>query len=244
MKSGTVESGARTRCSNSNNLKIDAKSNGSNSKAATVSGSKPVAAVANQAKAHRDANVVLSTLIAFKRGNFSVRMPVDQTDLEGKIADALNDVLEISQKTVSEFERISRAVGKYGKITQRASIGSVTGAWADCVESVNSLIGDRVQPSTEVARVIGAVAKGDLSQNMSLEVDGRPLRGEFLHTARVVNTMVQKLNSFTSEVTRVAREVGTEGKLGGQADVPGVGGTWKDLTDSVKPRRLHRSRGC
>ena len=93
--------------------------------------------------------------------------------------------------------------------------------------AVNSLIGDLVQPSTEVARVIGAVAKGDLSQNMSLEVDGRPLRGEFLHTARVVNTMVQQLNSFASEVTRVAREVGTEGKLGGQAVVPGVAGTWR-----------------
>ena len=90
-----------------------------------------------------------------------------------------------------------------------------------------------MQPSTEVARVIGAVAKGDLSQTMSLEVDGRPLRGEFLHTARVVNTMVQQLNSFASEVTRVAREVGTEGKLGGQAVVTGVAGTWKDLTESV-----------
>ena len=98
---------------------------------------------------------------------------------------------------------------------------------------MNSLIGDLVQPSTEVARVIGAVAKGDLSQNMSLEVDGRPLRGEFLHTARVVNTMVQQLNSFASEVTRVAREVGTEGKLGGQAVVPAVAGTWRDLTESV-----------
>ena len=194
---------------------------------------RPLSAAANGAKARRDANVLLSTLIAFKRGNFSVRMPVDQTDLEGKIADALNDVLEINQKMVSEFERISRAVGKDGKITQRASIGSVTGAWADCVESVNSLIGDLVQPSTEVARVIGAVAKGDLSQNMSLEVDGRPLRGEFLHTARVVNTMVQQLNSFASEVTRVAREVGTEGKLGGQAVVPAVAGTWRDLTESV-----------
>ncbi|MDP8981590.1 MAG: HAMP domain-containing protein, partial [Acidobacteriota bacterium] len=111
--------------------------------------------------------------------------------------------------------------------------GSVTGDWADCVESVNSLISDLVQPSTEVARVIGAVAKGDLAQTMSLEVDGRPLRGEFLHTARVVNTMVQQLNSFASEVTRVAREVGTEGKLGGQAVVTGVAGTWKDLTESV-----------
>src|SRR6202453_1864471 len=228
MKGLTVENSARERGSKSNGSKIVDKANGSKGH-----GGNPAAAVAKGAKARRDANVLLSTLIAFKRGNFSVCMPVDQTDLEGKVADALNDVLEINQKMVNEFERISRAVGKDGKITQRASIGSVTGAWAECVESVNSLIGDLVQPSTEVARVIGAVAKGDLSQNMSLEVDGRPLRGEFLHTARVVNTMVQQLNSFASEVTRVAREVGTEGKLGGQAVVPAVAGTWRDLTESV-----------
>jgi HAMP domain-containing protein/signal transduction histidine kinase/DNA-binding response OmpR family regulator len=181
----------------------------------------------------REANVLLKTLIAFKNGNFSVRMPVDEMGMTGKIADALNDVLELNQRMAREFERISRAVGKEGKITQRASIGPASGAWTDCVESVNSLIGDLVQPSTEVARVIGAVAKGDLSQTMSLEVDGRPLRGEFRHTARVVNTMVDQLNSFASEVTRVAREVGTEGKLGGQALVTGVAGTWKDLTESV-----------
>ncbi len=160
-------------------------------------------------------------------------MPVDLSGTDGKIADALNEIITLNQRMVSEFDRISRTVGKDGKITQRASIGSVTGGWADCIESVNGLIGDLVQPSTEVARVIGAVAKGDLSQTMSLEVDGRPLRGEFLHTARVVNTMVEQLNSFASEATRVAREVGTEGKLGGQAVVTGVAGTWKDLTESV-----------
>jgi HAMP domain-containing protein/signal transduction histidine kinase/CheY-like chemotaxis protein len=180
-----------------------------------------------------ESNVLLKTLIAFKKGNFSVRMPVDQVGVAGKIADALNDILELNEKVVSEFGRISKTVGKEGKITQRASIGAASGEWAECVESVNSLIGDLVQPSTEVARVIGAVAKGDLSQTMSLEVDERPLRGEFLHTARVVNTMVDQLNSFASEVTRVAREVGTEGKLGGQAVVTGVAGTWKDLTESV-----------
>src|ERR1700685_2255685 len=228
MKGVTLENGARSRVSKSDGSKIDGKANGTKSTAKKVTGTVP-----NGMKTRRDANVLLITLIDFERGNFSVRMPVDQTGLEGKIADALNDVLEINQKMVSEFERISRAVGKDGKITQRTSIGSVTGAWAECVESVNSLIGDLVQPSTEVARVIGAVAKGDLSQNMPLEVDGRPLRGEFLHTARVVNTMVQQLNSFASEVTRVAREVGTEGKLGGQAVVPAVAGTWRDLTESV-----------
>src|SRR3979411_607940 len=181
----------------------------------------------------RETNVLLNTLVAFKRGNFDIRMPVDEVGVAGKIADTLNEILELNQKMVSEFARISKAVGKDGKITQRASIGSVTGDWAECVDSVNSLIGDLVQPSTEVARVIGAVAKGDLSQTMSLEVDGRPLKGEFLRTARVVNTMVDQLNSFASEVTRVAREVGTEGKLGGQAVLTGVAGTWKDLTESV-----------
>src|SRR5206468_1214337 len=124
-------------------------------------------------------------------------------------------------------------VGKEGKINQRATLGSASGRWAECLDSVNGLIGDLVQPSTEVARVIGAVAKGDLSQTMALEVDGRALKGEFLRTARVVNTMVTQLNGFASEVTRVAREVGSEGKLGGQAVVPAVAGTWKDLTESV-----------
>ena len=180
-----------------------------------------------------ESNALLKTLIAFRNGNFNVRMPVDRTGIEGKIADALNDVIELNQKMASELDRISRSVGKEGKIAQRASIASASGTWAECVDSVNSLIGDLVQPSTEVARVIGAVAKGDLSQTMSHEVDGRPLRGEFLHTARVVNTMVEQLNSFASEATRVAREVGTEGKLGGQAVVTGVAGTWKDLTESV-----------
>ncbi len=185
------------------------------------------------AAAESEPNLLLKTLIALKKGDFSVRMPVDRVGMEGKIADALNDVIELNQKLCQEFDRISRLVGKEGKIAQRASLGAAAGGWAACIDSVNSLIGDLVQPSTEVARVIGAVAKGDLSQTMALEVDGRPLRGEFLHTARVVNTMVDQLNSFASEVTRVAREVGTEGKLGGQAVVRGVAGTWKDLTESV-----------
>src|SRR5437588_287881 len=180
-----------------------------------------------------DTSTLLKTLIAFRDGDFSVRLPVDQVGVAGKIADTLNDIFKLNQRMASEFARISSAVGKEGKINQRASLGAASGAWADCLESVNGLIGDLVQPSTEVARVIGAVANGDLSQTMAVEVEGRSLKGEFLHTARVVNTMVEQLNSFASEVTRVAREVGTEGKLGGQAMVKGVGGVWKDLTDSV-----------
>jgi len=180
-----------------------------------------------------DTSTLLKTLIAFKDGDFSVRLPVDQTGVAGKIADTLNDIFKLNARMASEFARIGSAVGKEGKITQRASLGAAFGGWSECLDSVNGLIGDLVQPSTEVARVIGAVAKGDLSQTMALEVDGRTLKGEFLHTARVVNTMVEQLNSFASEVTRVAREVGTEGKLGGQAVVKGAGGVWKDLTDNV-----------
>ena len=180
-----------------------------------------------------DANQLLAALIAFKKGDFSVRLPVDQVGLAGKIVDTLNDIFELNENMCGELGRVSTAVGKEGKIGQRASLPSGAGSWASCVESVNSLISDLVQPSTEIARIIGAVAQGDLSQKMSLEAEGRPLKGEFVRTARVVNTMVDQLNSFSSEVTRVAREVGTEGKLGGQAVVTGVAGTWKDLTDSV-----------
>jgi HAMP domain-containing protein/signal transduction histidine kinase/DNA-binding response OmpR family regulator len=175
---------------------------------------------------------LLSVLISLKKGDFSARMPIDGTGIAGKIADALNDVIELNERMAKELERVSAAVGKEGKISQRASL-SAGGGWASCVDAVNSLIGDLVQPSTEIARVIGSVAKGDLAETMPLEVDGRRLKGEFLRTARVVNTMVDQLNSFASEVTRVAREVGTEGKLGGQAVVKGVAGTWKDLTESV-----------
>ncbi len=180
-----------------------------------------------------DARALLRILSAFRRGDFSVRMPVEQTGLVGKVYDTLNEIIDLNDGMRREFERISRVVGKEGKLGQRAALPSAAGAWSACIESTNGLIADLVQPSTEVARVIGAVAKGDLSQTMAVEVDGRTLKGDFLKTARVVNTMVDQLNSFAGEVTRVAREVGTEGKLGGQADVKGVAGVWKDLTDSV-----------
>jgi HAMP domain-containing protein len=132
-----------------------------------------------------------------------------------------------------EFERLGDVVGKQGKINHRARLPGATGSWAASVDAVNNLITDMVHPTAEMARVIGATAKGDLSQTMDLENEERPLRGEFLRIGKVVNTMVGQLGSFASEVTRVAREVGTEGKLGGQAQVKGVAGTWKDLTDNV-----------
>src|SRR5438093_1048017 len=180
-----------------------------------------------------DPKLLLTALVALKQGNFSVRLPLDWSGVGGKIADIFNDVVERNERMAHELERISHVVGKEGRLSQRASIGEVGGAWANSIMSVNALISLLVHPTSETSRVIGAVAKGDLSQTMALEIEGRPLEGEFLRTAKTVNTMVNQLGSFASEVTRVAREVGTEGKLGGQADVKGVAGTWKDLTDSV-----------
>ncbi|WP_437630150.1 HAMP domain-containing protein [Sorangium sp. So ce854] len=197
----------------------------------------PAAAAARSAspveRGGLDRRTLLLSLTALRKGDFSVRLPIDLEGLDGKIADTFNDVVELNEKMAKELHRLSRAVGKEGKLAQRAFIGDVSGAWAEEIACMNELIGDLVHPTAETARVIGAVAKGDLSQMMALEVDGRPLDGEFLRTAKTVNTMVEQLGSFASEVTRVAREVGTEGKLGGQAEVKGVAGTWKDLTDSV-----------
>ncbi len=180
-----------------------------------------------------DPKLLLRSLRAFRKGDFTVRMPLDLTGVAGEVAEAFNDAAELNQGLARELERVAQAVGKEGRIRERGKLNAAAGGWVDCVDSVNSLIGDLVQPTTEVARVIGAVAKGDLGQTMRLDIEGRPLRGEFLRIGEVVNTMVGQLGSFASEVTRVAREVGSEGKLGGQAEVVGVAGTWKDLTDNV-----------
>ena len=176
---------------------------------------------------------ILSALTALQRGNASVRLPAEWPGLFGKVAEVFNDVVEHNQRMYSELERLSRVVGREGKLNKRASLGYVSGFWRDSIDCVNALIDDLVHPTSETARVIGAVAQGDLGQTMALEIEDRPLQGEFLRTARTINKMVNQLGSFASEVTRVAREVGTEGKLGGQAKVKGVAGTWKDLTDSV-----------
>jgi hypothetical protein len=180
-----------------------------------------------------DSRLLLRVLTDYRKGDFSARLPVDSTGIAGKIYDTINETIELNSRLTKELERISTVVGKEGKIRHRASLPGAIGGWADCVDSVNSLVGDLIQPISDVSRVIGAVAKGDLSQTMAQEVEGRNLTGEFLRTAKTVNTMVDQLSTFTSEVIRVAREVGTEGKLGGQAKVKGVSGAWKDLTDNV-----------
>jgi HAMP domain-containing protein/CheY-like chemotaxis protein/signal transduction histidine kinase len=180
-----------------------------------------------------DSKLLLKTLQSVRKGDFSVRMPEDRTGTTGKLYDTLNEIIGLNHAMTKEMERISQVVGREGRITQRALLSNATGGWQECVEAVNSLITDLAQPTTEVARVIGAVAKGDLSQSMAMEFEGRPLKGEFLRTAQVINSTLAQLASFASEVTRVAREVGTEGKLGGQAVLRAVSGTWKELTDSV-----------
>jgi len=177
---------------------------------------------------------LLIALKRVKKGDFGVRLTGDR--FEGvpiPVVETFNDVIELNEKLATEFRRISQVVGKEGKIAHRAEISGLEGAWAASLGSVNTLITDLVQPTNEVARVIGAVLRGDLSQTMDTELEGEPIKGEFLRLSKVVNTMVNRLGAFASEVTRVAREVGTEGKLGGQAKVEGVSGTWKDLTDSV-----------
>src|SRR3989441_1272491 len=180
-----------------------------------------------------DRGALLKALRALRKGEFSVRMPMDLVGVDGEIAQAFNDVVEINEMIAEEFARIGNEVGKEGKTGQRAKLPVATGSWQECVESVNTLIGDLVQPTAEVARVIIAEANGDVSQTIVLKIDGRPLRGDFLRMRKVVNTMVNQLGGFAAEVSRVAREVGIDGKLGGQAQVPGAAGTWKDLTDNV-----------
>src|SRR5712671_2140968 len=176
---------------------------------------------------------MLASMLAFRDANFSVRLPSDWDGIDGQIAAAFNQAISYEDRLSSEVERLSRIVGLEGRLRQRMSVPGAIAGWAAKVDCFNTLLDDLVRPTIEISRTIGAVAKGDLGQSMELEVDGRPLEGEFLRAATIVNTMIKQLEVFTSEVTRVAREVGSEGKLGGQAQVREVSGVWKDLTESV-----------
>jgi HAMP domain-containing protein/signal transduction histidine kinase/CheY-like chemotaxis protein len=174
-----------------------------------------------------------NALLNYRSGQFGTRLPHDWNGTLGKIADVMNEILESGDRRARETARICRLVGEEGKLRERFSFAGLVGGWADEIASLNRLIDDLVSPTAEVTRALGAVAKGDLTQSIALERDGRPLEGEFLTSARLVNTMIEQLSVFASEVTRVAREVGADGKLGGQAQVSGASGVWKDLTESV-----------
>src|ERR1700710_2200899 len=176
-----------------------------------------------------DGKALLSVLAQVKGGDFTARMPLEWTGVAGKVADGFNDVIVANEALGAELTRVSRVVGKEGKLSQRVVLGSASQSWGDSVNSVNALIDALVRPTSEMQRVIGAVADGDLSKKVSADV-----RGEMLDLKNTINAMVDQLNGFVSEVTRVVRDVGTEGRLGQAAAVTiEVGGVWKDLTDNV-----------
>src|SRR5207302_895565 len=178
-------------------------------------------------------HVLLGALQSMRVGDFSVRMTGNQVGLIGKIADSFNEIVAANERMAQQLEYVGQVVGREGKTRQRVKFALPNGAWGGMENSINTLIDDLLWPTSAVTDAITAVARGDLLQTVRLDVDGRPLQGEFLRLATIVNTMIKQLGVFTSEVTRVAREVGTEGKLGGQAQVPEVTGVWKDLTESV-----------
>ncbi|HYL32844.1 MAG TPA: HAMP domain-containing protein, partial [Stellaceae bacterium] len=180
-----------------------------------------------------DLQQLLHGLQAIRVGDFSVRLPRDRVGLAGKIADTFNEIAAANQRMAEQLERVGNTVGRDGRTRQRVKFGHTLGAWGEMEVSLNGLIDDLLWPTVTVTRAIAAVARGDLLETVPTEIDGRPLKGEFLRLATIVNTMIQQLSVFTSEVTRVAREVGTDGKLGGQAQVREVTGVWKDLTESV-----------
>ena len=176
---------------------------------------------------------LLDALVALKNGDFSYRMPNDLTGIDGKIADTFNEIAQIETEATEEVERVGIEVGQEGKIKVRANLISTTGSWKTKINSINNLISNLTEPLIEMTRVVNAVSNGDLSQTVPLETQNGPLKNEFLHGAQVVNRMVNQLNQFSGEVLRVTREVGTQGKLGGQANVESISGVWEDLTDSV-----------
>ncbi|MFI1442659.1 HAMP domain-containing protein [Streptomyces fructofermentans] len=183
-------------------------------------------------------NRLLTALVSMRDGNFRKRLTVTGDGVMAEISAVFNEVADRNLHLTGELSRVRRVVGREGKLTERLEAGACEGSWASAIDASNALVDDLVRPVSEVGRVLSAVAEGDLSPRMELRAqaadgNGHPLRGEFLKVGRTVNNLVDQLSTFTDEVTRVASEVGTEGKLGGQARVRGMSGSWKDLTDSV-----------
>jgi HAMP domain-containing protein len=170
---------------------------------------------------------------ALRDGDFTRRLGASDDPAFDELFALFDELADRPHQLATEVARVGRTVGREGQMGDRVTIPGAAGGWATTGEALNALIGDVLQPTTEVARVLTAVAEGDLTQKMALDLGGPAVQGEFLRIGTTVNRMVDQLNAFSGEVTRVAREVGTEGQLGGQAHVPGVAGTWKDLTDSV-----------
>src|SRR4051812_15014950 len=181
-----------------------------------------------KAPGEQELRQLLAGLTAVRDGDFGTRLPSDGQGLLGDIATVFNGMVDQLSVFTSEVTRVAREVGTEGTLGGQAEVPGVSGTWADLTDSVNAMAGNLTTQVRDIAQVATAVAKGDLSQKIDV-----PARGEILQLKETVNTMVDQLSAFADEVTRVAREVGSEGRLGGQAQVPGVGGVWRDLTDSV-----------
>ncbi|MDN3255065.1 HAMP domain-containing protein [Streptomyces sp. MA25(2023)] len=221
MESGAATRGTKARAKGGQSLSNQGKSRGGSTTVDTAA-----------------LNRLLAALVAMREGNFRKRLTVSGDGVMSEIAAVFNEVADRNLHLTGELARVRRVVGREGKLTERLETGACEGSWAAAIDNSNALVDDLVRPVSEVSRVLSAVADGDLSPRMDLrtqtaEGTGQPLRGEFLKVGRTVNNLVDQLSTFTDEVTRVASEVGTEGKLGGQARVRGMSGSWKDLTDSV-----------
>ncbi|MEV0203564.1 HAMP domain-containing protein [Streptomyces sp. NPDC050788] len=221
MESGEATRGTKTRAKGGQSLNNQRKPRGGTTAVDTAA-----------------LNRLLAALVAMRDGNFRKRLTVSGDGVMSEIAAVFNEVADRNLHLTGELSRVRRMVGREGKLTERLDAGAYEGSWAAAIDASNALVDDLVRPVSEVGRVLTAVAEGDLSPRMELRTQaqdgtGHPLRGEFLKVGRTVNNLVDQLSTFTDEVTRVASEVGTEGKLGGQARVRGMSGSWKDLTDSV-----------
>ncbi|MEV5789921.1 HAMP domain-containing protein [Streptomyces sp. NPDC052192] len=221
MESGAATRGGRTRAKGGQSLNSGRASRGGTTEVDTTA-----------------LNRMLAALVSMRDGNFRKRLTVSGDGVMSEIAAVFNEVADRNLHLTGELSRVRRVVGREGKLTERLETGVSEGSWAAAIDASNALVDDLVRPVSEVGRVLSAVAEGDLSPRMDLRAqaadgNGHPLRGEFLKVGRTVNNLVDQLSTFTDEVTRVASEVGTEGKLGGQARVRGMSGSWKDLTDSV-----------
>ncbi|MEV7001719.1 HAMP domain-containing protein [Streptomyces sp. NPDC093982] len=221
MESGAATRGTKTRAKGGQSLRNERKTRGGTTAVDTAA-----------------LNRLLTALVSMRDGNFRKRLTVSGDGVMSEIAAVFNEVADRNLHLTGELARVRRMVGREGKLTERLETGACEGSWAAAVDNSNALVDDLVRPVSEVGRVLSAVADGDLSPRMELRSQaqdgtGHPLRGEFLKVGRTVNNLVDQLSTFTDEVTRVASEVGTEGKLGGQARVRGMSGSWKDLTDSV-----------
>lgn len=216
VESGAATRGTKTRAKGGQSLRNERKSHGGTTAVDTAA-----------------LNRLLAALVSMRDGNFRKRLTVSGDGVMSEIAAVFNEVADRNLHLTGELARVRRMVGREGKLTERLETGACEGSWAAAIDNSNALVDDLVRPVSEVGRVLSAVAEGDLSPRMELRTQtpdgtGHPLRGEFLKVGRTVNNLVDQLSTFTDEVTRVASEVGTEGKLGGQARVracPGPGRT-------------------